>query len=48
MPANIYFRRYVIHYTAKLKSIQYGTQPTFTCSKLTIESLEKGVKYVQS
>ena len=24
------------------------TQPAFTCSKLTIETLEKGVKYVQS
>ena len=24
------------------------TQPKFTCSKLTIETLEKGVKYVQS
>ena len=25
-----------------------GTQPTLTCSKLTIETLEQGVKYVQS
>ena len=24
------------------------TQPEFTCSKLTIETLEQGVKYVQS
>ena len=24
------------------------TQPTFTCSMLTIETLEQGVKYVQS
>ena len=24
------------------------TQPAFTCSKLTIETLEQGVKYVQS
>ena len=24
------------------------TQPVITCSKLTIETLEKGVKYVQS
>ena len=23
------------------------TQPAFTCSKLTIETLEQGVKYVQ-
>ena len=25
-----------------------ATQPAFTCSKLTIEILEQGVKYVQS
>ena len=24
------------------------SQPTFTCSKLTIETLEQGVKYIQS
>ena len=24
------------------------SQPAFTCSKLTIETLEQGVKYVQS
>ena len=24
------------------------TQPAITCSKLTIETLERGVKYVQS
>ena len=26
----------------------YITQPAITCSKLTIETLEQGVKYVQS
>ena len=26
----------------------YGSQPAITCSKLTIETLEQGVKYVQS
>ena len=25
-----------------------NSQPAFTCSKLTIETLEQGVKYVQS
>ena len=25
-----------------------NTHPAFTCSKLTIETLEQGVKYVQS
>ena len=29
-------------------SLQYKTQLTFTYSKSTIETLEKGVKYVQS
>ena len=26
----------------------FNTQPAITCSKLTIETLEQGVKYVQS
>ena len=29
-------------------SLSITTQPAFTCSKLTIEILEQGVKYVQS
>ena len=29
-------------------SSQVRTQLEFTCSKLTIETLQKGVKYVQS
>ena len=29
-------------------SLKHTTQPAFTCSKLTIEKLEQGVKYVQS
>ena len=28
--------------------VEYRTQPAFTCSKLTLETLEQGVKYVQS
>ena len=31
-----------------LKKAQGTSQPAFTCSKLTIETLEQGVKYVQS
>ena len=27
---------------------ELDSQPAFTCSKLTIETLEQGVKYVQS
>ena len=29
-------------------SQNFITQPAFTCPKLTIETLEQGVKYVQS
>ena len=36
----------------RLNRNRYGggtsSQPAFTCSKLTIETLEQGVKYVQS
>ena len=32
----------------KNTKLQYRTQPAFTYSKLTIETLEQGVKYVQS
>ena len=28
--------------------VHKASQPAFTCSKLTIETLEQGVKYVQS
>ena len=31
-----------------LGGIRDHSQPAFTCSKLTIETLEQGVKYVQS
>ena len=31
-----------------LKNKTNITQPAITCSKLTIETLEQGVKYVQS
>ena len=30
------------------RRLQPYPQPTITCSKLTIETLEQGVKYVQS
>ena len=37
------------HMTANdVKTDSASTQPAFTCSKLTIETLEQGVKYVQS
>ena len=34
--------------TSHEKLYQELAQPAFTCSKLTIETLEQGVKYVQS
>ena len=34
--------------TSKLALKHQTPQPAFTCSKLTIETLEQGVKYVQS
>ena len=37
----------VILLSIKDKKLDY-TQPAITCSKLTIETLEQGVKYVQS
>ena len=47
--------RYTTHILSKLRSIKLSpvtktgiSQPTITCSKLTIETLEQGVKYVQS
>ena len=35
-------------FTASMQDITNVTQPAFTCSKLTVETLEQGVKYVQS
>ena len=46
---------YVINFLSKTtislndcNSTNVHTQPAITCSKLTIETLEQGVKYVQS
>ena len=35
------------HQIVKLKRKRVLPQPAITCSKLTIETLEQGVKYVQ-
>ena len=36
-------------YFEQVNAAELGpSQPAFTCSKLTIETLEQGVKYVQS
>ena len=40
--------QYIISYYIITLIITVRTQPAFTCSKLTIEALEQGVKYVQS
>ena len=34
--------------SSPLTMLQHDPHPAFTCSKLTIETLEQGVKYVQS
>ena len=40
---------YLAMYKTKRKiNIRKLSQPAFTCSKLTIETLEQGMKYVQS
>ena len=31
-----------------VNQVWYSSQPAITCSNLTIETLEQGVKYVQS
>ena len=36
------------NFTAKLLESFILTQPAITCSKLTIKTLEQGMKYVQS
>ena len=41
--------KWVIKYMGKFfVTVERLSQPAFTCSKLTIETLEQGVKYVQS
>ena len=37
-----------LHFTSYISNDQMITQSAITCSKLTIETLEQGVKYVQS
>ena len=41
-----YLRKTLHH--APLTNPTYASQPGFTCSKLTIETLEQDVKYIQS
>ena len=45
MATSIYFN---IEASKKCENTLLQTQPAITCSKLTIETLEQGVKYVQS
>ena len=50
MRLNVFFKsRFAAakHYS-EYKLMQYVSQPAFNCSKLTKETLEEGVKYVQS
>ena len=41
-------RKRPVGWNATMKNFQVCTQPAITCSKLPIETLEQGVKYVQS
>ena len=41
-------RKHLLHYLPGRLFHQKHSQPAFTCSKLTIETLEQGVKYVQN
>ena len=41
-------RKLNVHEMIRRRAERVLSQPAFTCSKLTIETLEKGVKYVQS
>ena len=34
--------------TGQVRKLTPSTQPAFGCSKLTLETLEQGLKYVQS
>ena len=45
---NIFRVNIISRLIAFMSSFIILTQPAFTCSKLTIETLEQGVKYVQS
>ena len=38
----------LVNFVKSPQSEREAIQPSITCSKLTIETLEKGVKYVQS
>ena len=38
----------IYHSSHAVRLSRVSTQPAFTCSKLTIETLKQGVRYVQS
>ena len=44
---NLEAKRFAIHHTFFFLN-KVISQPAITCSKLTIETIEQGVKYVQS
>ena len=52
MTIYFYQNKFLYMYFSKTMQTFYDllfiTQPAITCSKLTIETLEQGVKYVQS
>ena len=42
------YHKWPIEPPSWIHSVDALTQPAITCSKLTVEKLEKGVKYVQT
>ena len=52
LPIILFFQRIPVALILNVKEyvivVEQSPQPAFTCSKLTIETREQGVKYVQS
>ena len=44
---NLVTRRFLV-YKLHINDMHNVTQPAMTCSKLTIETVEQGLKYVQN
>ena len=45
---SVFCKYFINHYVPTAYFFKFPPQPAITCSKLVIETLEQGVKYVQS
>ena len=45
---SVFCKYFINHYVPTAYFFKFPPQPVITCSKLVIETLEQGVKYVQS